>query len=157
MANILPSRFEKDGLRRSQSNLSAKRGETWPRKVIGEKNNAIRNNGKISFERDFPSLGSEEKQVDSDIGRLPSPGLSSVMQNLPVGSSGVTGGDVWTSALAEVRVMVGTNGPTTTTATTTVAAGRNMAETLVQGPPRVQNAPQVLHYRCLDSRFIIFV
>ncbi|KAK1418291.1 hypothetical protein QVD17_27434 [Tagetes erecta] len=141
LANILPSRFEKDGLRRSQSNLSAKRGESWPRKVTGEKNNVVRNNGKISFERDFPSLGSEEKQVDSEIGRVPSPGLSSVMQNLPVGSSGVTGGDVWTSALAEVPVMVGTNGPTI--ATTTVAAGRNMAETLVQGPPRAQTAPQL--------------
>ncbi|KAI3725267.1 hypothetical protein L1987_65048 [Smallanthus sonchifolius] len=141
LGSILPSRFEKDGLRRSQSNLAATRGESWPRKVIGDKNG--HNNGKISFERDFPSLGSEEKHVDSGIGRVPSPGLISVIQSLPVGSSGVVGGDVWTSALAEVPVMVGTNGPASISATTNVAAGRNMAETLAQGPPRVQTAPQL--------------
>ncbi|KAD6454378.1 hypothetical protein R6Q59_016122 [Mikania micrantha] len=141
LGGILPRRFEKDGLRRSQLNLSAKRGESWPRKVIGEKTN--HNNGKMSFERDFPSLGLEEKQVDYEIGRVPSPGLSSVIQNLPVGGSGVIGGDAWTSALAEVPVMVGTNGPTSISVTTNVACGRNMAETLAHGPPRAQTASQL--------------
>ncbi|KAK9073939.1 hypothetical protein SSX86_006533 [Deinandra increscens subsp. villosa] len=141
LGSILPSRFEKDGLRRSQSNLSAKRGESWPRKVTVEKN--VRSNGKISFERDFPSLGLDEKQMDSDSGRVMSPGLSSVIQNLPTGSSGAIGGDVWTSALAEVPVMVGTNAPTSNPVTTNVAAGRNMAETLAHGPPRAQTAPQL--------------
>ncbi|KAI7745345.1 hypothetical protein M8C21_027957, partial [Ambrosia artemisiifolia] len=143
LGSILPSRFEKDGLRRSLSNLSAKHGESWSRKAVGEKNS--RNNGKFPFEEDFPFLGSEEKQVDSEIGRVPSPGLSSAIQSLPVGSSAGIGGDVWTSALAEVPVMVGTNGPPTSisAATNVVATGRNMAETLAQGPPRVQTPPQL--------------
>ncbi|KAJ0533235.1 hypothetical protein HanRHA438_Chr09g0388271 [Helianthus annuus] len=133
LSSILPIRFEKDGLRRAQSNLSTKRGEFWSRRVVGEKNG--RNNGKISFEKDFPSLGSEEKQV----------GLSSAIQSLPVGTSGVIGGgDVWTSALAEVPVKGGPNGSASVSVTANVAAaGRNMAETLAQGPPRVQTAPQL--------------
>lgn len=137
-----PFRFEKDGLRRSYSNLSSKRGESWPRKVVGERNGHNNNNGKISFERDFPSLGAEEKHMECEIGRVTSPGLTSAIQSLPVGNSG---GDVWTSALAEVPVMVGSNGPTSVSVSANVATGRNMAETLAQGPPRAQAAPQVLH------------
>ncbi|XP_071697981.1 uncharacterized protein [Rutidosis leptorrhynchoides] len=157
--NILPSRFEKDGLRRSHSSLSGKRGESsWPRKVASDftlANKSSHNNGstssvKTSFERDFPSL---EKHADSDIGPVPSPGLSSAIQSLPIGSSGVIGGDGWTSALAEVPVIVGSNGnstsvaqppqPSSVSATVGVTGGRNMAETLAHGPPRTQAAPQV--------------
>ncbi|KAI3497475.1 hypothetical protein L1887_40106 [Cichorium endivia] len=133
LANILPSRFEKDGLRRSHSSLSAKKSESWPRKVVGEKNG--HNNGKMLFERDFPSLGVEEKQADFEIGRVPSPGLTTAIQSLPVGNVAVIGGDGWTSALAEVPVMV--------QPTSVVATGRNMAETLAQGPPRAHTAPQL--------------
>lgn len=129
LSNILPSRFEKDGLRRSHSSLSAKRSDSWPKKVVGERN------GKMLFERDFPSLGVEEKQADSEIGRVPSPALTTAIQSLPVGNVAVIGSDGWTSALAEVPVMV--------QPTTVVASGRNMAETLAQGPPRVHTAPQL--------------
>ncbi|XP_076918647.1 uncharacterized protein LOC143579145 [Bidens hawaiensis] len=145
LGSMLPSRFEKDGLRRSQSNLSAKRGESWNKKVVGERNGSSNNNGKVSFEKDFPSLGSDEKQGDYEIGRVPSPGLSTAIQSLPVGSSdGIGGGDGWTSALAEVPVMVGPNGPGSVSATVSVGSiGRNMAEALAQGPPRAQTAPQL--------------
>ncbi|XP_024967827.1 uncharacterized protein LOC112507462 [Cynara cardunculus var. scolymus] len=167
--NILPSRFEKDGLRRSHSSVSGKRGESWPRKVVSDlsiANKSSHSNGtallsggsslsnvKTSFERDFPSLGADEKQADPDIGRVPSPGLSSAIQSLPIGNSAVIGGDGWTSALAEVPVIVGSNGnstsvsqpvqPTSITATTSMTGGRNMAETLAHGPPRTQTAPQL--------------
>ncbi|XP_076882682.1 uncharacterized protein LOC143531223 [Bidens hawaiensis] len=146
LGSILPSRFEKDGLRRSQSNLSAKRGESWNKKVVGERNiGNSNNNGKVSFEKDFPSLGSDEKQGDCEIGRVPSPGLSSAIQSLPVGSlGGIGGADGWTSALAEVPVMVGPNGQGSVSATMSVGpTGRNMAEALAQGPPRAQTAPQL--------------
>ncbi|KAK1430241.1 hypothetical protein QVD17_12842 [Tagetes erecta] len=131
LANILPSWFEKDGVRRSHSNVSAKRADSWPRKLAAEKTG--NKNGKIPFERDFPSLGAEEKRVDSEVRRVPS----------PVGYSGVNGGDVWTSALAEVPMM--TNVPTSISATANlnVATGRNMAETLAQGHSRTQTAPQL--------------
>lgn len=169
LGNILPSRFEKEGLRRSHSSVSAKRGESWPRKVVADSssvNKSSFNNGstlrsgggavssvKTAFERDFPSLGSEEKLTDSEIGRVPSPGLSSAIQSLPIGNSTLIGGDGWTSALAEVPVIAGSNGSsgpavqpvqsTPVSATASMATGRNMAETLAQGPPRAQTAPQL--------------
>ncbi|KAI3788965.1 hypothetical protein L2E82_01748 [Cichorium intybus] len=151
LSNILPSRFEKEGLRRSHSSVSSKH-DSWPRKVISDKNNNHNNNGrvignvKIAFERDFPSLGAEEKQTDGEIGRVPSPGLTTAIQSLPIGNAAVIGGDGWTSALAEVPVIVGTNGSMTSglqPATVSVTSGRNMAETLAQGPPRAQTAPQL--------------
>ncbi|XP_076887539.1 uncharacterized protein LOC143537717 isoform X1 [Bidens hawaiensis] len=149
---FLPSRLEKDGLRRSHSSVSTKRGDSWPRKSVPESitGGSLRSGGgiggvKTAFERDFPSLGAEEKQTDGEIGRVPSPGLSAI-QSLPIGNTAVIGGDGWTSALAEVPVIVGSNGnnasvvqPTATSMTT----GRNMAETLAQGPPRSQTAPQL--------------
>ncbi|KAI3715740.1 hypothetical protein L6452_22727 [Arctium lappa] len=169
LGNILPSRFEKEGLRRSHSSVSAKRGESWPRKVVADSSSANKNshnNGsslrsgggaigsvKTAFERDFPSLGAEEKQIDSEIGRVPSPGLTTAIQSLPIGNSAVIGGDGWTSALAEVPVIVGSNGSnasvpppvqsTSISATASMTTGRNMAETLAQGPPRAQTAPQL--------------
>ncbi|GKA58510.1 hypothetical protein Tco_0757698 [Tanacetum coccineum] len=153
LGNILPSRFEKDRLRRSNSTLSGKRSDSWPRKVasdLGFANKSSHSNGgsvssvKSSFERDFPSLGADEKHVDSDIGRIPSPGLSSAIQSLPMGNSALIGGDGWTSALAEVPVIVGNNGNSTSiSATTSITGGRNMAETLAHGPPRTQAAPQL--------------
>lgn len=157
LGNILPSRFEKDGLRRSQSMISGKRGLS-----IANKNNhnngnivlggvsPIRSVHKAAFERDFPSLGAEERRTEPEIGRVPSPGLSTAIQSLPIGPSTVIGGDGWTSALAEVPVIVGSNGTGTSpvqansalvgSSTTT---GLNMAETLAQGPTRVQTTPQV--------------
>ncbi|KAI3803861.1 hypothetical protein L1987_32024 [Smallanthus sonchifolius] len=170
LGSIFPSRFEKEGLRRSHSSVSTKRGDSWPRKLVADSasfnkashshNNggALRSGGgiggvKTAFERDFPSLGAEEKQSDSEIGRVPSPGLSSAIQSLPIGNSAVIGGDGWTSALAEVPVIVGSNGsntsvvqpvqPTSISATTSMTTGRNMAETLAHGPPRSQTAPQL--------------
>nr|XP_043625009.1 uncharacterized protein LOC122596491 isoform X2 [Erigeron canadensis] len=171
LGNILPSRFEKEGLRRSHSSVSAKRGDSWPRKVVADSSGANKsnlNNGgtlrpgsgggavssvKIAFERDFPSLGAEEKHTDPEVGRVPSPGLSTAIQSLPVGNSAVIGGDGWTSALAEVPVIVGSNGSNTSvvqpvqttpiSATATMTTGRNMAETLAQGPPRAHTAPQL--------------
>ncbi|GMP39189.1 hypothetical protein CsSME_00010127 [Camellia sinensis var. sinensis] len=168
LENIFPSRFEKD-LRRSQSMITGKRGETWPRKVPSDlsndnKSNPNDSNGllsgssavssvrKAAFERDFPSLGAEERQAASEIGRVSSPGLSTATQSLPIGTSGVIGGDGWTSALAEVPVLVGSNGTAgsvqqaispTSSSSASSTTGLNMAETLAQGP-RVNSTPQVV-------------
>nr|DAD24428.1 TPA_asm: hypothetical protein HUJ06_025892 [Nelumbo nucifera] len=170
LASILTSRVEKDTLRRSQSMISGKRGEGWSRRVAADTNNGNNNhnngNGllvggsivssiqKAAFERDFPSLGAEEKQGALDIGRVSSPGLSSSVQSLPIGSSAVIGGDGWTSALAEVPVIIGNNsiGPSSvqqaTPASSTSGApnsstGLNMAETLAQAPSRTRISPQL--------------
>ncbi|XP_052180047.1 uncharacterized protein LOC127793251 [Diospyros lotus] len=169
LENILPSRFEKD-LRRSQSMISGKRGETWPKKVPSNLSNANKGNPnksgalpagtntistihKSAFERDFPSLGVEERQGGPEIGRVSSPGLCNALHSLPLGSSAVIGGDGWT-ALAEVPVAVGNNGtagavqqaipPTSVSLPSTSASGMNMAETLAQGPTRAHTTPPQL-------------
>ncbi|XP_076943867.1 uncharacterized protein LOC143614266 [Bidens hawaiensis] len=140
LSSILPSRFEKDGLRRSHSSLSAKRGESWSRKPVAANNGCGSQSAggvKIVFERDFPSLGAEDKQTDY--------GLSGAIQSLPIGNGTVIGGDGWTSALVEVPAMVGGNGSNSSVvqSSTSMGTGRNMAETLVQGPPRAQTAPRL--------------
>ncbi|XP_039065896.1 uncharacterized protein LOC120211428 [Hibiscus syriacus] len=86
--NLLPSISEKYVLQRSQSMITGKRSDTWPRKVTNESCNNSKShhssgNGKLStafrdksaFECDFHSLGAEERLVGSEIGRVSSPGL----------------------------------------------------------------------------------
>lgn len=182
------SRFEKNGLRRTQSSVAGKHSEPSSRKVSADMNSSSKshyNNGsfrlsgssainsvrKTSFDRDFPSLGADERQPDYGIRRIQSPGLSTNGQSLPIGYSTVTGEVGWTSALAEVPVMVGGNGTSTssvvqstlassTSVSSSLTAGLNMAETLAQGPSRVESAPQVfysfflLHWTLLSSLLI---
>lgn len=169
LGSILTSRGEKDTLRRSHSMVSRKQGDL-PRRVAvdlknGSSSNHANGNGLISggsigssiqkavFEKDFPSLGSEERQGVPDIGRVSSPGLSTAVQSLPVGSSPLIGGEGWTSALAEVPAIIGNSSTGTLSAAQTVAAsvsgasstmaGLNMAEALTQAPSRTRTAPQV--------------
>ncbi|XP_076957741.1 uncharacterized protein LOC143633301 [Bidens hawaiensis] len=163
LGSVLPRRFEKDGLRWSRSSVG-KRRESWTRKGASEftvvsKSSHVNGGGSLlsgnvkrSFEKDFLSLGADEKQVDSDIGRVP-PGVSSAINSLPVGNSSMIGGDGWTSALAEVPVIgINNNGngssgqpvqPVSVPATSSLTGGRNMAETLAHGPPRTQTTPQL--------------
>lgn len=170
LGSIFPSRLEKDTLRRSQSMVSRKQGEPLPRKVsVDLKNcsnsnhngNGVLSGGGISssiqktvFEKDFPSLGTEERQGVSDIGRVSSPGLTTAVQSLPVASTGLIGGEGWTSALAEVPAIIGSSSTGSISVQQTVAAtpgsgatsamaGLNMAEALAQAPPRVHTTPQL--------------
>ncbi|KAK9270128.1 hypothetical protein L1049_025704 [Liquidambar formosana] len=166
LGNILT----KDTLRRSNSMVSRKQGEVLTRRVAMDPRNGCNSNHqngnvalpgggigssiqKAAFEKDFPSLGTEERQGVPDIGRVSSPGLGTSVQSLPVGSSALIGGEGW-SALAEVPMVIGSNsmgGPSVqqTAAATLVSgapstmAGLNMAEALAQAPSRVRTAPQL--------------
>nr|XP_027106380.1 uncharacterized protein LOC113726715 [Coffea arabica] len=169
--NNFPGNFEKDGLRRSQSMVSRKRNEIWPKRSIADSNSASRNKStdgnslldkgdsvgtvhKVVFERDFPSLGSEERQATSEVGRVPSPGLNTAIHGLPISASAIIAGDKWTSALAEVPAIVGGGGTglspgrqaslpsSPASLPSSTSAGLNMAETVAQGP-RVQAAPKI--------------
>nr|XP_027094741.1 mediator of RNA polymerase II transcription subunit 1-like [Coffea arabica] len=168
LESILTS-VEKSSLRRSQSLVSRRTVELLPRKSEELKNGVNLNqyiaNGshlggsnisgvhKVAFEKDFPSLGNEEKQGGSSIGRLSSPALSTAVQSLPVVNSGLLGGEKWTSALAEVPSVIGSNSIgnlsaqqsaiATPSASSTAMAGLNMAEALSQAPPRARLTPQV--------------
>ncbi|GLT27899.1 hypothetical protein SLA2020_028660 [Shorea laevis] len=159
--DMLPS-FDKDPLWRSQSLITGKRGDTWPRKVRSDSNAVNKSNhtsgnalneinavgNQSTFEHNFPSLGAEERQVGAETGRVSSAGLSTAIQSLPAGTSAVTSGDGWTSALAEVPVNMGNSG-TGVAATQTASAsivptkttGLNMAETVAQGPTRAHTPP----------------
>ncbi|EPS61882.1 hypothetical protein M569_12911, partial [Genlisea aurea] len=152
------TRFERGGgLRRAQSMISGKHGDMWPKKVGGDLTNPGGNNSdgslnkgvtKILLEKDFPSLGSEERSLLPENGRVPSPGLTTAIQSLPIGSSTCLG-EKWTSALAEVPILVGTNGSllassgTNKTAVLRSTSGLNMAEAVTQGPVRAQTPPQL--------------
>ncbi|CAI9765339.1 unnamed protein product [Fraxinus pennsylvanica] len=157
--DILSSKFEQDGLRRSHSMISGKRGESWPKKVVTDSTNASGNNSngllnkgspissvnKTTFERDFPSLGAEERPATPEVGRIPSPGLSTAIQNLPIGTSAMIGGEKWTSALAEVPVLTGRLATPSSSAPLALGTttGLNMAATVAQGPTRAQTMPQL--------------
>ncbi|KAL0357128.1 UNVERIFIED_CONTAM: hypothetical protein Scaly_1398500 [Sesamum calycinum] len=149
--------------------VSGKRGDTWPKKVVtdlssasGKNANGLLSKGspvggrakKATFEKDFPSLGADERVVVPEVGRVPSPGLSTAIQSLPVGTSGLIVGEKWTSALAEVPVLVGSNGTALSSvqqaapsSSASVALGSttslNMAEAVAQGPTRTQTTPQL--------------
>ncbi|XVF36833.1 hypothetical protein REPUB_Repub19eG0092500 [Reevesia pubescens] len=180
LESILTSRVEKlgisigrveiDTLRRSHSMVSRKQGEPLPQRIAvdsRDSGSSNHNNGngllsgatigssiqKAVFEKDFPSLGTEERQGVPEISRVSSPGLSSATQSLPVGNSALIGGDGWTSALAEVPSVVGSSStgslPVPVTVSTSssgapsVTAGLNMAEALAQAPSRTRTAPQL--------------
>ncbi|MCH88443.1 chitinase-like protein PB1E7.04c-like, partial [Trifolium medium] len=172
LANLFSGRIERDTLRRSHSMVSRKQGETLPRRVAadtksGGSSNHNNGNGLLSggsvgssiqkavFDKDFPSLGAEEKQGTAEIGRVSSPGLgATASQSLPVGSSALIGGEGWTSALAEVPSIIGSSSSGSLSAHQTVtatsgsvssgtSAALNMAEALAQAPSRARSTPQV--------------
>ncbi|KAK6143740.1 hypothetical protein DH2020_024088 [Rehmannia glutinosa] len=162
--NMLLSKFKRDGLD-SHSMVYGTRGGTWHKKVVTEPSTNSGNDTsdrltkvsligevkKVAFERDFPSLGAEERAVNAEVKRVPSPGLTSAV---PIGSSTITSGEKWTSALAQVPVSVGSNGTgipsvqqAAPSSSTSVALGTttnlNMAEAVAQGPSRAQSTTQV--------------
>ncbi|CAI0395445.1 unnamed protein product [Linum tenue] len=173
LGSLLTIRNEKDTLRRSHSMVTRKQSDVLSRRVASDlknrssSSNHVNGNGLISdsvlgstaqkttFEKDFPSLGTEERPVVPDVVRVSSPGLSNGVQSLSVGISALISGEGWTSALAEAPPVVGTistgSAPTAQVITSsgsaapTAMAGLNMAEALTQAPSRARTTPQVLN------------
>ncbi|XP_010544360.1 PREDICTED: uncharacterized protein LOC104817001 [Tarenaya hassleriana] len=159
---------DQDQLRRSHSMITRKQGDYLSRGfAVGLKNggntNLYNGNGilsgptignnlqKTGFDKDFPSLGAEDRHGGQDVVRVSSPGLSSVVHSLPVSSSALIGGEGWTSALAEVPNVIDKSGTgslpspqasAVTTGTLTGTTSLNMAEALVQAPARTRTPPQ---------------
>ncbi|KAL0360158.1 UNVERIFIED_CONTAM: hypothetical protein Sradi_3700300 [Sesamum radiatum] len=162
LASILTSRVERSTMRRSQSLVSRKPGEPLPRAVedsrisansVLQGANNLSSIQKAEFEKDFPSLGNEEKQGATGIRRVLSPGLSSAVRNLPTGNSVFLGGEKWTSALAEVPATLANSGMghtpfqqtsvTFSNSSSGVCTGLNMAEALSQPVARVRATTQL--------------
>lgn len=169
MVNTFSSRVEKETLRRSHSMVSRKQGDLFPQRVADSKsggyNHKANSNGfhsgstingitdKAVFDKDFPSLGSEERQGGPDVGRVSSPGLTTSIQSLPIGNATLIGWEGWTSALAEVPTIVTGSTAVPSSVQQTVAANsglgspnattpRKMAEALTQAQPRARVTPQ---------------
>ncbi|KAG2305338.1 hypothetical protein Bca52824_033989 [Brassica carinata] len=165
LRNILTGR-DQDQLRRSHSMVTRKQADHLSRGVsVGLKNvggstsSSYNGNGilhgpsignsflRTGFDKDFPSLGTEEKHGGLDVVRVSSPALGSAVQSLPVGNSALIGGEGWTSALAEVPNVIekACAGQLTSPKANVVSigsSGLNMAEALVQAPARTLTPPQ---------------
>lgn len=184
LGSILTSRVEKLGgistsrdeiyrLWRSHSMIYGKRGEhLHQRTAVDSRDSGIINhydgNGllyggtfgssinKAVFEKDFPSLGTEERQGVPEIA-----GVSLVSQSLP---STLIDGEGWTSALAEVPSVDGSSGTgslpaslivsTSDSGSPSVTAGLNMAEALAQAPSRTHTVSRVTSS---VSKFLIHI
>ncbi|KAK8649141.1 hypothetical protein V6N13_129875 [Hibiscus sabdariffa] len=169
LGGISTIRVEIDKLRRSHYMVHRKQREPLHRRVavdsrdIGNSNHYNGNDllsggtvgssiNKAVFEKNFPSLGTEERQGVPEIARVSSPGFSSASQSLPVGNSALIGVEGWSSARTDVPSVAGSGGTGSLTATVTVStsgsgsprltAGLNMAEALAQYPSQTHTAPQ---------------
>ncbi|KAI4964796.1 hypothetical protein ZWY2020_059541 [Hordeum vulgare] len=106
--------------------------------------------GGISFEQEFPHLSSEDNDVKQDIGRVPSPGISTPLQSIPL----VTAPDGWNSVLAEVPGLSEPSNNYVSSGLSHAGSGRqpevsscgtalSMAETVMQAPLKVSTTPQL--------------
>lgn len=133
--SLIGTKSEKESLRSSIPLAAGSLGDPWIKRSGRDLSNGIPSRGgtsrtttgisKPSFERDFPSLGAEEKNVRSALA-----------------TSIIVGGDGWTSALAEVPCIVSSGQPSSP-AMANASTGLSMAETLAQAPVRVRTTPQL--------------
>lgn len=180
LAELYSGRLDRDNLRRSHSLVSRKPSELLTHRVAVDTKsggNCNQNHGndipsrssigssipKTVFDKDFPSLGAEDRTGIPEIGRVSSPGLSP--------SSAMIGGEGWTSALVEVSSTFGSSStgslaasqtvtPTSGSVLSSTSAGLNMAEALVQAPSRARSTPQVVELAVchfLPSPYFLFL
>uniref|UniRef100_A0A0A9E4Q8 Uncharacterized protein n=1 Tax=Arundo donax TaxID=35708 RepID=A0A0A9E4Q8_ARUDO len=141
-------RPEKDRLNRTRSKaaISNRAGGV----SLDNGNMSKKDTGGISFEREFPHLGSEEKNGKQDIGRVPSPGISTPIQSIPL----VNAPDCWNSVLVEVPTLGDSNndpvssslspaGSSKQTEVPNSGSALSMAETVMQSPLKISPAPQL--------------
>ncbi|KAG8064717.1 hypothetical protein GUJ93_ZPchr0004g40186 [Zizania palustris] len=113
--------------------------------------------GSISFEREFPHLGFEDKNGKQDIGRVPSPGISTPIQSIPLG----TAPDGRNSVLAEVPILSGQTNCQVSSSLLCAGSSKqmdalncgtalSMAETVMQTPLKISTTPQL----SIDTRKI---
>jgi hypothetical protein len=107
--------------------------------------------GGISFEREFPNLSSEENNGKHDMGRVPSPGISTPIQSILL----ATAHDGWNSVLAEVPGLSEPSNNYVSSALSHAGSSRqlevlncgtalSMAETVMQTPLQISTTPEVV-------------
>ncbi|XP_016473070.1 uncharacterized protein LOC107795023 [Nicotiana tabacum] len=158
--------FEEEGLRHSQSMIYGRFSETGPKNLgIAGKIDPTDKNGPLAsvnsvdnaIDRGIQPLVTEERQASPGFGRVRSPGLGTMPQGLPIGSSGTTGNKS-ASSLADITAVAGNNnpglssvkqgassGPSSPISSKAISRGLNMAETVARGPPCAQATSQLSH------------
>lgn len=169
-------RRPEDTLGRSHSIISRKQSDSVQQRVSNDLRNGSHNshdNGvgilsigssvtgvqKLSFERDFPVLGSDERPKTPEI-RVSSPDMCRGIQSLSIVNPPLVCSDGWISALAEAPTGAGSNsngsssvlqpsaaaaaasGYYSTSGVGITSPGLNMAEALAQAQPHSHNIPQ---------------
>ncbi|PAN38384.1 hypothetical protein PAHAL_7G168300 [Panicum hallii] len=141
-------RSEKDRLNRTRSKVSVSNRAVGV--SLDNGNISKKDTGGISFEREFPHLGSEDKNGKQDIGRVPSPGISTPIQNIPL----ITASEGWNSVLAEVPTLsdpsinsisssLSPAGSSKQTEVSNSGSVLSMAETVMQSPLKISTTPQL--------------
>jgi len=138
---------EKDRLNRTRSKVSVSNRAVGV--SLDNGNLSKKDTGGISFEREFPHLGSEDKNGKQDIGRVPSPGISTPIQNIPL----ITASEGWNSVLAEVPLSdpsinsisssLSPAGSSKQTEVSNSGSVLSMAETVMQSPLKISTTPQL--------------
>ncbi|CAL5016714.1 unnamed protein product [Urochloa decumbens] len=140
-------RSEKDRLNRTRSKVSVSN------RVVGVSldngNISKKDTGGIAFEREFPHLGYEDKNGKQDIGRVPSPGINTPIQSIPL----VAASEGWNSVLADVPILsdpsinsISSSSPAGLSKQTELSnsgGALSMAETVMQSPLKISTAPQL--------------
>lgn len=108
------------------------------------------NAASITFEREFPQLSSEDKNGRQSISKVPSPGISTAIQNVPMISP-----DGWSSMLADLPLLSDPKKSLATSSLLHIAPSKqtevlpnsgtalSMAETVMQAPLRISIRPQL--------------
>ncbi|CAN4108055.1 unnamed protein product [Withania somnifera] len=158
--------FEEEGLMRSQSMISGRTSEKWPRNLsnagkvkLTENNSPFASVSSVNKAIDCGTrpLVTEERQASPVFGRVGSPGLGTMTQGLTTGASGTTGNKS-ESALADITAVAGNNncgltskkptaasGPSSPISSKSIGRVLNMAETVAKGPPCAQTTSQMSH------------
>ncbi|CAN7116413.1 uncharacterized protein LOC117133009 isoform X2 [Brassica rapa] len=120
-------------LRRSNS-MTTRKQDDHPRFSMGFKD------GRSIYNRNGMLPPAKSSERNEDAVRISSPCLSPAV----AGNSGLTPGEHWTSALAEVPIVIdkSASDPVAANVATLTGQTRNMAEALLQ-PPRTSTPPQI--------------
>jgi len=111
----------------------------------------VSNASSITFEREFPQLSLDDKNGRQGISKVPSPGISTPIQNVPL----ITTSDGWNSVLADLPLSSDVKKSPATSSILQIAPSKqtevmlnsgtalSMAETVMQAPPRISSGPQL--------------
>jgi len=125
----------------------------------------VSNASSITFEREFPQLSLDDKNGRQGLSKVPSPGISTPIQNVPL----ITTSDGWNSVLADLPLSSDVNKSPATSSILQIAPSKqtevmlnsgtalSMAETVMQAPPRISSGPQVTSEALRNAYNVIFI